>query len=73
MLLTQLFIWQFSYSDDSDHDYIDDQHDNSADDQYHSFVYMCNLIIFIIYPMFSGMDLWIVWCYLSEWEELWMS
>ena len=73
MLLIQLFIWQFWYSDDSDNDYIDYQHDNSADDQYHSFVYMCNFIIFITYHMFSGIDLWIVWCYLLVWEELWMS
>ena len=44
MLLIQLFIWQFLYSDDYDDDYIDDQHNSSADDQYDSFVYMCNFI-----------------------------
>ena len=37
-----------------------DQHDNSADDQYDSFVYMCNIIVFITYHMFLGMDLCIV-------------
>ena len=61
MLLIQLFIWQFWYSDDYDNDYIHDQHDNSADDQYNSFVYMCNFIVFITYHMFFGMDLCTVW------------
>ena len=56
MLLIQLFIWQFWYSDDSDNDYFDYYYDNSDDDQYHGFVYMFNFIIFITYHMFSGID-----------------
>ena len=57
MLLIQLFIGQFWYYDHSDDDYDDYNYDNSDDDQYHDFVYMFILIIFITCHMFSGMVL----------------
>ena len=72
MLLIQLFSWQFLYSDDYDDDYIDDQHNSSADDQYDSFVYMCNFIVFITYHMFLDIDLSIVWLCILVQKQLWV-
>ena len=60
MLLTQLFIGRFWYDDDcADDDYDDDYDENDY------FVYILIYIMFITYNMFSEMELWEVWYYIS--------
>ena len=69
MLLTQLLIGRFWYYDDYDYaDYDDDDYDQND-----YFVYIFIFIIFITCNMFSGMELWEVWYYVSFWGKLQLS
>ena len=59
MLLIHLFIWQFLYSDDYDNDYIDDQHNNSADDQCEFCIHVEFHCVHYISHVFRN---WLVYC-----------
>ena len=70
MLWRQLFICRFWSDDDYDDDCTDGDSDDGDYDEHDYFVYILIFIMFITYNMFSGMELWEVWYYLSLWEQL---